>query len=381
MSIVSQITDFLGVSAETSNAVTIRINQHLVSGWTDVAIVMGIEIMPWTAQLGLTTQDPQTRLTNLINPGDLCEVMVGTQRVITGYVVTVAELAQVGNHILRVTVASKSTDLVECSALLSTYQMSSTNALAIARAICDRFKIGISSINGAGNADIKLFSVILSETGYQVIERLCRLAGVLFYDQPDGTIVFSGVGTKRAASGFALGKNIEQITQARSLAARYSRVIPVLQTVDVLQTAPSEDRLGDQMRSLTVGEPAIDPRVTRERPMLILIELGDTDHEIAQRRAQWEVNRRYGRSQAVTLTCDSWRDEAGKLWQPNTVAPFTDQHGNSRDLVIGEITLRAGQDGTHADLVLMPPEAFQPQPLLAPLSNSEPVRAVQDGDD
>jgi len=381
MTIISQIEQILGIDAATSNEVTIQVNGHLITGWTEVAVVLGIEIMPWTAELGLTTEDPQTTLTTLINPGDVCEVLIGTQKVITGYVITVAELASPGDHTLRVTIASKSTDLVECSALLSSYQMSSTNALAIARAVCQRSNISISSINSAGNANIQLFSVILSETGYQVIERVCRLAGVLFYDQPDGNIVFSGVGTQRAASGFTVGGNVEQVAQVRSLGARYSRVIPVLQTVDVLQTAPSNDRLADQMASLTVGPAATDPRVPRDRPMLILIEAGDADHKIAQRRAQWEVNRRYGRSQAVTLTCDSWRDTAGKLWQPNTVVPFTDHNGNSRDLVIGEITLRAGQDGTHADLVLMPSEAFQPEPLLAPMAKNEGVQAVVNGND
>ncbi|GBR06430.1 phage tail protein [Asaia siamensis] len=381
MTIISQIEQILGVDAATSSEVTIQVNGHLITGWTEVAVVMGLEIMPWTAELGLTTEDPQTALINLINPGDICEVLIGTQKVITGYVITVAELAGPGDHMLRIAVASKSTDLVECSALLSSYQMSSTNALAIARAVCERSQITVSSINGAGNANIQLFSVILSETGYQVIERVCRLAGVLFYDQPDGNIVFSGVGTQRAASGFVVGGNVEQVSQMRSLAARYSQVIPVLQTADVLQTAPSNDRLADQMASLTVGPPAIDPHVPRDRPMLILIEAGDADHKIAERRAQWEINRRYGRSQAITLTCDSWRDSAGSLWQPNTVAPFTDYDGNSRDLVIGEVTLRAGQDGTHADLVLMPSEAFQPEPMLAPMANNEGVQAVVNGND
>ncbi len=381
MSIVSQIKQILGVDAATSNEVTITVNQRLITGWTEVAVVMGLEIMPWTAELGLTSEDPQTSLRMLIRPGDACQVMIGTQLVITGYVVTVVDAAAPGEHMLRVTVASKSTDLVECSALLSSYQMSSTNALAIARMVCERSGITVSTINDAGNASIQLFSVILSETGYQVIERVCRLAGVLFYDQPDGNIVFSGVGTKRAASGFQVGSNVENVVQVRSLAARYSRVIPVLQTTDVLQTAPTADRLADQMNSLTVVDPAIDPRVSRDRPMLILIEAGDANYEIARRRAQWEVNRRYGRSQAITLTCDKWRDSAGKLWQPNAVVPFTDHDGNTRDLVIGEITLRAGQDGTHADLVLMPPEAFQPEPLLAPTSNNELVQAVIHGNE
>jgi hypothetical protein len=54
---------------------------------------------------------------------------------------------------------------------------------------------------------------------------------------------------------------------------------------------------------------------------VVISEQGFAGLDFTLRRAQWEVARRYGRSQAVTLVADSWRDAAGKLWEPNTLAP------------------------------------------------------------
>jgi len=70
----------------------------------------------------------------------------------------------------------------------------------------------------------------------------------------------------------------------------------------------------------------------------------------------------------VTLTADSWRDASGQLWLPNTRVPVTGRNGIGPDMLIGELTLRQTvEDGTHADVVLMPPSAFSPEPLLNPV--------------
>ncbi|GCE81847.1 hypothetical protein MSKU3_3322 [Komagataeibacter oboediens] len=92
---------------------------------------------------------------------------------------------------------------------------------------------------------------------------------------------------------------------------------------------------------------------------------------------QWEVNRRIGRAYPVTLTTDSWRDAAGQLWLPNTLAPVTARDGTASDLLIGELTLRQTvEDGTHADVVLMPPAAFSPEPMLNPVLADKFIQAM-----
>ncbi|STJ26669.1 bacteriophage Mu P protein [Citrobacter braakii] len=42
---------------------------------------------------------------------------------------------------------------------------------------------------------------------------------------------------------------------------------------------------------------------------------------VAQQYIDWEMNRRYGRSKALRVVVDSWRDKSGALWEINTQIP------------------------------------------------------------
>jgi prophage tail gpP-like protein len=137
---------------------------------------------------------------------------------------------------------------------------------------------------------------------------------------------------------------------------RYSNYLP---------TVMGSNMFGDQGVGGISYPEAIDRDVQRFRELIIVSEQFGYSAELGARRAQWEMTRRAGRSQAVRLTCDSWRDRAGTLWAPNAYA-----HINLPALkasptaawIIGEVTVRRDSEGTHADLVLMPATAFQPQP-------------------
>jgi len=111
---------------------------------------------------------------------------------------------------------------------------------------------------------------------------------------------------------------------------------------------------------------AFDPNVPRHRKKYIIAEAGGGGADVALKRVQWEAARRAGRAEAVTLTTDSWRDSAGALWAPNTLVPVSLPALKLRQdkLLIGEVTYRLDENGTTAELVLMPPAAYLPQPVL-----------------
>ncbi|MEG3347600.1 phage baseplate assembly protein [Novacetimonas sp. GS1] len=378
---LTAISDFLGWNNTPSDQVSIVVTSggtsRQITNWTSAVLRLGIEIMPWTAALGMTAARASAAGVDTINPGDTCQVYIGADLVFTGYVITVVEDLGPEDHMFEVQIASKSVDLVECAADFTTFQMTSTNALAIAQKVAQRSGISVVSLNGAGDTDILAFSVILTETAYEVIERVSRLAGVLFYDQPDGNICMSGVGTRRAASGFTMGQNIERMQAVRSLGGRYSKVTAVCMGTVSLFTDPNVDALESQMGVLTVGVDATDPGVPRTRNMFVPVENGDQDYAVARQRVQWEVNRRIGRAYTISLTADSWRDQAGQLWLPNMLVPTTGSSGARRDLLVGELTLRQTvEDGTHADVVLNPAEAYMPEPMLNPVLADRFIQAL-----
>jgi prophage tail gpP-like protein len=96
------------------------------------------------------------------------------------------------------------------------------------------------------------------------------------------------------------------------------------------------------------------------------------------------MTRRKGRSQSIRLTCDSWRDSAGLLWQPNYGVPVDIGALHlSTSLVpwiISEVHYTVDADrGTVADLLLMPKDAFQPQPIILRPDPWNPTDPAQGG--
>lgn len=78
------------------------------------------------------------------------------------------------------------------------------------------------------------------------------------------------------------------------------------------------------------------------------------------------MGRRAGRSRIVRVTVDNWHDVEGNLWEPNMLVSVVlpTVKIKSEQMLITEVTFHFSEAGTHADLTLMSPEAFSPEPIL-----------------
>ena len=360
-----------------ASAVSIIVGGQQISGWTRVLIRCGIEVMPASFDLGLTELDPSEPLDLTITAGSPCQVLIGDQVVITGYVDRVLRSVSVDEHEVRVIGRSMSEDLVDCSAIFATYQVQGTSVLALAQKLCTPFGIKVVTPTSIPTVTLPAFDVVLTETPYEILERVCRYACLLMYDDTTGNVILTQVGSTEAASGFVMPGNVERADSALSMDERFSEIQAVALTTDSLQQMPGPDgTLTSQLQSLTVAY-GTDPGVPRFRPLLIPLEQGDLTvttssgagqaYPVTHQRVLWELARRWGRSQAVQLTCDSWTDTSGVLWGPNTLAPVSlpaIKIQPSNPWLISEIAFRLDDDGTHADITLMPMEAFLPQPIV-----------------
>jgi prophage tail gpP-like protein len=63
--------------------------------------------------------------------------------------------------------------------------------------------------------------------------------------------------------------------------------------------------------------------------------------------------------------CDSWRDTANNLWAPNHTAPVDIPAVKVPNVswVIGTVTYLKDERGRHANVLLMPANAFLPEPV------------------
>jgi prophage tail gpP-like protein len=326
-----------------------------IKGWNTIRVTRGIERLPNDFDLTMTEHYPG-ELDILIVPGQPCEVWIDQDQIITGHVDRFSPSINGSNHRIRVTGRGRCADLVDCAAEWPGGQISASSALEVAKKLCLPYKLKATSLCDPG-PPIPQLILNLGETPFELIERVCRYAALLAYEGTDGNLIFARVGTTRAASGFEQGVNVESAEISYSVDQQYSEYMVVLTSIDAMHD------LGDSGNVVTVVK---NPNITRHRRRIIVAEGGDAGADIARQRAQWECVRRWGRSAVLNLRTDSWRDSSGQLYTPNTLV---DIHlpalkAAKKTWLISEVTYHFDDHGTACDLVIMAPQAFEPQPIL-----------------
>ena len=363
------------MSEAASDDVGIKVGTQTLSGWQEVRITRGIEDCPPTFDLALTEKYPTQDADIIINPGDPCQITIGNDTVLTGYVDDYFASVTADSHTVRITGRGMAQDLVDCSAELQTFQINNTTLVALATKLCQPFGITVSAPDG-DSAVMPQFNVILTETPFEIIERVARWANKLVYEDTDGNLVIAGVGDTNMASGFVLGSNLQAGACSLSRANRYTEMRPVFLSNAFLTDPPPAAGSSDPVIPYVPGAAATDsswPKRAdgqpRYRPLIVVSEQVQNLPELAKQRTAWDMARRYGRSQQVTVTCDSWRDSAGTLWAVNALAL-----GQAEEIKVSNVTwliasvvFERGERGTTAEVVLMPKEAFVPAPdILLP---------------
>ena len=342
---------------------TIVVGNQQISGWTSIRVSRGIERVPSDFQIEMTEFYPGDSSNVTVQPGQQCQVFLGSDLVLTGYVDKYNPRIDPEGHTISISGRSKCEDLVDCSAEYPNSQIGNTTALDLVSKLAAPYGITVSLLSGT-NKNIPQFSLMFGETAVEVIERICRSSQLLFYDMPDGNLVLAQIGTATAASGFEQGVNVQSASANFTMDQRYSDYQVVRQALFVLADQGDGSNLQYDDTS--------DKYVGRNRKKIIVSEAGDYGLNVTKQRAEWEAKRRFGKSFSVTITTDSWRDSAGKLWTPNTIAnvKLPALKIKNADWVIGEVTYqRDGSSGTTAQLTLYPPTAFSIEPILLQVVN------------
>jgi prophage tail gpP-like protein len=297
----------------------------------------------------------------------MTKVYIGDDLLVTGYTDCYGVSVGPSQHEISISGRGMCQDLVDCSADLinspdlRSAVMNGKDALEVATKLAKPF--GIKARWGDAVTDhgkpIRNFMIENGQTSYEVLERAARYAGYLIYEDESGNVVLDVVGTKKMGSGFACPGNIETAASMLSINQRFSEYLVLWSPV---ANYKEYGQVADQRADVK------DPTMPRYRPRIIISEQLDPDSDLGTRRANWELARRLGRSQAIQITCDNWRDANGKVWTPNYRAKVDAVALKmlNAEWVISTVVFRKDNTGTHADLTLMPPEAFEPMP--APLT-------------
>lgn len=340
---------------------TLKIDGFNYTGWKQVGIVRSLEQIADTFELTLTDKWGRNDLAARdIKTSMPCEILINNQLVITGYIDEAFPSYDAKKHAVTVRGRSKAGDLVDCS--LPGRSFKGENLLGGAQSHCKPFGIDVRS-----DVDVsKPFYDMAREDGqsiYEYLEQWARIRAVRIISEPNGNLLITRAGSERIDTALELGVNIRAAGGQFSTRDRFSEY--VVQG----QRGGSNFSFGGEVAHMRGS--AKDSRWEsdgRYRPIVIDAE-SPVDIDDCQRRAQWQRNTAYGRSQAVIYTVRGWTHKSG-LWQPNYLVPVIDRWmGIKQDQLIATTQYLLDENGERTEIKVMPKEAFDLVELPEPVSN------------
>lgn len=336
---------------KNTNQVQLLVGGRVYEGWLSFSIVKTLEAPSGSFDLAISDRWPGQTAPWPIAPGDECQLNLGGEVMVTGYVDEVNYSLSGETRDLTVSGRDKTGDLVDCSFVEKTNQWRGSDAGSIASALAAPFGIPVKAEGGEG--EIKNFKVEPGETAFEAIARLCKLKGLLAWPDNTGGLNLGPAGAE------SLGLTIDE-TDCISMAVTYS-FLDRYSDYEVKGQRPTVNDgrdAGKAKDDTQVKETAKDPAVNRYRPLLLISEGAGAE---AAERALWEASARAGRDVTVTVTLPGYRHKGGALWPLNKLVGVKSAGlALADELLISEIKFDCSPQGGHTTtLKLCRPDAFK----------------------
>ena len=385
---------------DAANVVRLLVNGSEYGGWKSVRISAGIERQARDFELEVTDRWPgQSEIPRRIQPGDPCQVFIGDDLIMTGYV-DATPIRYDGKSVsVGVKGRSKTADLVDCCPIESGKSTAASsgggqwrdvigpdgkkpNVVKPAATAVNQWRHQKMEVIAAGLAapygvrviaEIDTGKVIpdhqvqIGETVFESIDRMMRLRHVLSTDNEKGDLVFIDVGSAGMAGiALELGKNLLSGSTELDYKGVFSTYICKGQRsgndeqygADVAE----EEGEAEETNSTTVtGETATatDARAKRRR-VLVIKQSGQADGGTCQDRADYERAHRAAKALQTNYTVAGWRQEDGRLWLPNMMVRVRDALiGFDTDMVIAEISWLLDSQGLRSEIKVGPPDGYR----------------------
>ncbi|WP_439471347.1 phage baseplate assembly protein [Brevundimonas sp.] len=332
--------------------VTLKVGGMLFEGWTTVNVSKGLRFPAGSFSLSYAERPSADGAPLKIRTGEACEVLIGGELVITGWIDTATPEFDAESRRLTVTGRDRTADLVDCAALNSPGSWANRTLLQIASDLVQPFGLTVVARTDVGAA-FRRFSLQQGETVWDALERMARFRGFLVVSTPAGQIEFITPGRRRA--GFTL-------RQSDMLSASAEHDVGDRFSLYVVKGQSSGDDESNGRAAAGPKAEVTDPAIKRYRPTLILAEEQATLASL-QARAGWEANVRAAAGRRVVAEVQGWRDPDGALWSGDLIVP-TDAPwlGIDGDILIADVSFELGESGSTTSLTLSPPDAYRPEP-------------------
>lgn len=351
-----------------ADLLTLKVGGQIYGGWKSVSIRTGIEQIAGSYDLSITERWPNQATEWAIPPGEFCEVLIGEDPVISGYVDTVAVSYDDRSHEIKVTGRDKAGDLVDCSAPSTAFSGLAFDE--IAKRLCDPFGIAVRDETTKVRKVVKLpkQAVQNSESVFKTLEKLARNEGVLLVSDGLGGLVITRAGLGGEYSTvLEFGKNILRASLEHSHASLYSEITVKGQAAaadatqfGVLQAGPK----GTVKRSAKVAQSG-NSQIARHRPLILIAET-QADARRCQQRAEWEAGNREAKARKLSISVQGWRDpDSGWLWRANRKVRVKCPWLRLDEWwLIAGVSYKLDEGGTTAELSLVSEKSFDLLPEI-----------------
>jgi prophage tail gpP-like protein len=372
--------------ADASKDVVLRVGGSAYSGWKSLTVTRSIEQLAGSFELEIYPKWKGAADVWPIFEEDECTVEILGEVVITGYVDKRSVSIKKDSLTFKVSGRDKAGALADCSAVLGKWTYREDTVAYVATKLCEPFKILVIVQPGVTTLLPKRERLTINpgDKAGEALERACKMAGLLAISDGQGKVLLTRAGTEGAATAIEEGVNVLEASAEFDASKRYHKYICLTQNADKIpkKEPDKKNRAGAAARKIKKVAEAFDMVVKRtERVLLINPEEGSDLKTYAQKRVEWECIVRAAKADKVTATVHGWaQSPGGKLWKPNQTAEVKlPTLGANGTMLITEVKYKMGSGGRLTELSLKRPDAFTPEPRLAPKGKGNAWKELRGG--
>lgn len=332
------------------NEVTLYINGRKYIGWRSVQIDVSVNSLVRVCELGAARTSNRTSLCDGIEEGADAVVKIGSDTVLTGYVVSKKVSYSENSTQIQITIKSKTVDLEECMIPpKKPNQWKNARISSVIKTVAGYY--GIETIDNGLAKNARNIDFSTHETIGKGIVNLLKADSLLINDDEFGDLVICDIGQNGDAHDQLIyGKNILSGSRDHDISKVFKTYVVIGQGTD------PESKSKNPANSLS--EPSENAEFPRNR-VLVTEQSGNRTRKELKTRADNLKFNSVGNADVLTYQVQGWRQSNGDLWKQNMNVVVKDPMLDiSQTLLVSKISYKLDQDGSTTTMVLKSHWAF-----------------------
>ncbi|KRR11535.1 phage baseplate assembly protein [Bradyrhizobium valentinum] len=248
---------------------------------------------------------PATAAKLAIKPGDVVQAYLAGQPALSGYVVERHVGYDARNHGVKIVGVGKSWDLTNCSVFEQGGAMDGMSITQIATKLASEVGVTVRTVGNVDNTPFENAHVQPAEMISSAIERYARHRCAILGSSPNGELLIIGAHPANPSGALIEGQNILRANCVIRDENTYKKIYAIGQR-------HSNDEVRGDAANKQIA--MVTGSATRERKLVVMHDISDSDHGIKQ-RAEIEKLFTEGGKVEAHITVQGWLKADGKLWK------------------------------------------------------------------